>query len=92
MGSSGTRRNLTSESREKGLIMLLEEMRSRLAEIDAYASAADELFHRMHWKLPPGQRRNRNRLSFILMLAAKTVEASLTEIDARMSVLMKLGR
>jgi hypothetical protein len=40
MGSSGTRRNLMPQSREKGLITLIEEMRTRLAEIEAYASTA----------------------------------------------------
>lgn len=69
---------------DDGLLQFVEDLRSRLARIEAYARAADELLSQTPWGVARHYRRDFSRLGYYLADAAETVTATIDEYDAQM--------
>lgn len=77
------------ESRDHKLMLLVEDLRNCLAEIDAYTNVAGHLLQRLPWALGRPYRRDLNRLGYIIDLAARTASAALDDMDARFALTMR---
>lgn len=71
---------------------LVEELRYRLAEIDAFANAADEMFRQIPWVIHRRHRRDLGRLTHLMSDAAHAAHAAIYETDLRLTTLLKRGR
>ena len=68
---------------------LVEDIRTRLAAIDAYADAAEELLHRMTWNLDREQRRLFEHLDRFIGDAARSARSALDHADRQLAVLLR---
>ena len=70
---------------------LVEDLRCRLAAIDAFANAAGELFRQIPWTIDRRHRRNLGRLTHLMSDAAEAAHAAIDETDVRLAALLKRG-
>lgn len=70
------------------LLALLERLGTRLLQIDAYASAAEEMLDRIPWALPRRHRRDLGRLSHFISDAAESASATIREHEAGLAAVM----
>ncbi|MBX3156765.1 MAG: hypothetical protein KF773_12235 [Deltaproteobacteria bacterium] len=74
------------------LLELVEDMRARFSTVDAFTSAAAELFDRIPWPRRRAHRRDFTRLSHLLSQAATMVSESAVESERRLRLALKRRR
>ena len=89
MHASRTRLAVDVAQRD-AFLELVEDLRIRLGEIDAFAVAAEERLHRVPWTIAREHRRDLNRLGYYLALLVQTVSQALDNCDVRLAAAMKL--
>lgn len=77
---------------EAELLALLERLGNRLAQIDAYTSAAEEMLDRIPWAIPRRHRRDLGRLSHFISDAAESANATIREHEAGLAAVMSRRR
>jgi hypothetical protein len=85
----GERDHHVTIDEDRQLLGVVEDLRVRFTEIDAYATAMDELFHRTTWPLPRERRRDFNQLSCLITTVSRAVQNALGETDKRLSTFMR---
>jgi 2-oxo-4-hydroxy-4-carboxy--5-ureidoimidazoline (OHCU) decarboxylase len=73
-------------SRSELLLELVEDLRTRLAKIDAFTGAAAEMFEQIPWSVPRARRRELTRLAYMLDQAATTVCEAVGESERRLRI------
>src|ERR1700733_14390538 len=78
-------------TREQAFLRIAEALRGSVAEIDARAFAADELFHRIPWTIDREQRRDLGRVAYLLGDVVRLTNDTLDESERRLQIAMRVG-
>jgi hypothetical protein len=78
-------------TREQAFLRVAEDLRGSVAEIDARAYAADELFHRIPWTIGREQRRDLGRVAYLLGDVVRMTNETLDESERRLQIALRLG-
>ena len=84
-------RHRRSDARRE-LLDLVEDLRQRVAKIDAYAYAAEEMFHQIPWTLAGKYRADLTRLAHFVSDTASAARFALADSRHQLEALMERSR